>query len=398
MNTLREVSRDLRANRTRAVLSGTAMFLAVAAIIAIMTAGSVANDVFVAQEEQANGRAATMLVNLPAPDGTSMRLTAVQTALNSRLSAHAVSYAITAALDGRAGSQDIERHGGVLPHMQLIGVAGRLDQVRRLPTVQGRWLFSDTRAYPPEAVLNEAAAADLGSAGQSVSVQAAWHGTSHPTTIVGVVADGSTTPTLYLSLLSVLAVDASALDGLAGPVILAHRANTAEGAIRQMLSDALHDIGSDPSNTAIIRADHVDELQNRLRHVQAGFLLAALVSLLVAVIGLINIGLASVRERSRELVVRRAIGATRSRLFAVVLLSAVAIAVVACSVAVATAFTVVKTLVPHGLSAASAVQAPAFPWSAAAVGLAAAVIGAAVSAAYPAAVAARVDVALALRD
>lgn len=81
-----------------------------------------------------------------------------------------------------------------------------------------------------------------------------------------------------------------------------------------------------------------------------------------------------------------------------VLASALATAVIACGVAVGIALVLVYALVPELLDPASAIAAPGFPWKAAGVGLAAALAGAVAGAVYPAAVAARIDMALALRD
>jgi len=161
---------------------------------------------------------------------------------------------------------------------------------------------------------------------------------------------------------------------------------------------ALTDAGVEPTDLSIGRNDHVDELAGRLRGLQRGFLVSAAVSLVVALLGLLNIGLATVRERSRELVVRRAIGATRSRLFLLVLSVAVITALVACAVAIGLGIVAVYVVLPIFLAKDSAIISPGFPWIAALSGLVTALFTAAAGAAYPATVAARMDVAAALRD
>ncbi len=188
------------------------------------------------------------------------------------------------------------------------------------------------------------------------------------------------------------------LDGGNPLTVLVHQRATAAVTLQAVLSAALSADGFDSADVEIARADRVDQLAGRLHSLQRGFLVSAGVSMLVALLGLLNIGLASVRERSRELVVRRAIGATRARLFALVLLTALVIAVLACAVALTVAAIAIYAVVPALLPNASPVAAPGFPWPAALAGLAVAVLTAVAGAVYPASVAARLDIAAALRE
>ncbi len=77
---------------------------------------------------------------------------------------------------------------------------------------------------------------------------------------------------------------------------------------------------------------------------------------------------------------------------------ALIIALIACALALGVATIGVYLVLPAYLPKDSAIVAPGFPWSAALAGLAAALLTAAAGAAYPATVAARVDVAAALRE
>ncbi|HEV7566370.1 MAG TPA: hypothetical protein VGO31_10460 [Microbacteriaceae bacterium] len=79
-------------------------------------------------------------------------------------------------------------------------------------------------------------------------------------------------------------------------------------------------------------------------------------------------------------------------------IGAAGVAVIACVVAVAIALAIVVVAVPKLINPSSAIAAPQFPWLPAVAGLVAALIGSAAGALYPASVAARIEVALALRD
>jgi MacB-like periplasmic core domain len=393
-----EALRDLRANRARTLLGGLGMFLAIMAIVGILCAAAIVRDVFVAKEEQQNGRAVTMQLAPATALLNPQTFRAMTAALERRIVRRGGAFAIEQDVDARLGTLRAARSGDLLPQDQVIAVAGRLDEIRRLPILHGRWLRSDSDGLPPELVLNRAAAAELGGVGTRLAFVSVWGSPPHPARVVGVIADGSSTPSVFTSIASVLAADPSAFDSASPPLILAHRKATDEATLTSMLDDVAGDLGIDSSQFEVTRVDHVAELAGRLHDTQNAFLAAGGVALLVAVVGLLNIGLASVRERSRELVVRRSIGATRARMFSLVLASALATAAVACAVAVAIALVLVYALVPALLDPASAIAAPGFPWRAAGVGLAAALGGAVAGAIYPAAVAARIDMALALRD
>ena len=83
-----------------------------------------------------------------------------------------------------------------------------------------------------------------------------------------------------------------------------------------------------------MRVDRVGELRDSLSFMQAVFSAVAAAALLVSALGLLNIGLASIAERSRELVVRRALGAQRRHLFVQVMGSSLLLAVIVTVVAV----------------------------------------------------------------
>ncbi|WP_127359074.1 ABC transporter permease [Actinacidiphila soli] len=155
--------------------------------------------------------------------------------------------------------------------------------------------------------------------------------------------------------------------------------------------------GLDPGELDVQRADTVGQLVGNLHTTQRAFLGVAAVTLLVAALGLLNIGLATVRDRTRELTIRRATEAARSRVFSLVLLSSVLLGLLAAAAALATALAVVTLVVPHVLNPASPIHAPSFPYSAGTAGLAAALAASIAGGLAPALAATRVDMAQALR-
>ena len=397
MNAALEVLRDLRSHPLRTALSGLSVFMTVISVIAIISASAIARDVFVAQEEQIDGRAITMNAVLPQTVTSPASVSSLLDNLSTRISGHGGAFAVLAPLTATTGP--LRPDGPASQEASSVtAVAGALLSIKRLPVLTGRWLRPYTQRYPPEVVLNSAARKRSGGVGALIELQVGPRDRSYPSRIVGVIADGSPTPEYYTSLASVLAVNPGALDANSAISVLAHRGRTTADTLRAMMGRALTDAGVEPTDLSIGRNDHVDELAGRLRGLQRGFLVSAAVSLVVALLGLLNIGLATVRERSRELVVRRAIGATRSRLFLLVLSVAVITALVACAVAIGLGIVAVYVVLPIFLAKDSAIISPGFPWIAALSGLVTALFTAAAGAAYPATVAARMDVAAALRD
>lgn len=398
MNLILEVRRDLRAHRLRSVLSGLSILVAVLSVVAILASASVARDVFVADEEQRDGRGVTMSAQLPGNEMSPQQFNDLMSVLTRRVTSRGGTFAVTTPLNSTVGGSELLALGSGPQNSNVLAIAGTLDRVRRLPIIAGRWLRRDTVRYPPEIVENQAAAAERGGPGTTLGLQASRRTKVYGGQVVGEVADGIPQPEYYTSLASALTADPSLLDGGSSLTILIHQKDTAASTLQVVLTKALAEYGLDSSNIDIVRADHVDQLAGRLRSLQRGFIVSAGVSMVVAVLGLLNIGLASVRERSRELVVRRAIGATRTRLFALVLLTALATAVIACALALTIGAVAIYAVVPSLLPAASPVAAPGFPWNAALVGLVIAIATAAAGATYPATVAARLDVATALRE
>ncbi len=114
-------------------------------------------------------------------------------------------------------------------------------------------------------------------------------------------------------------------------------------------------------------------------------------------LSLINIQLVAMRQRVREIGVRRAFGATGGRVFTTVFLESLVATTVAGIVGIALTVAVMRWLIASGTLFSELVDVPAFPLRAALTGLVAAVVVGAVSGFIPALVALRVKVIDAIR-
>jgi putative ABC transport system permease protein len=126
---------------------------------------------------------------------------------------------------------------------------------------------------------------------------------------------------------------------------------------------------------------------------------AGVVALILGGIGVLNIGLVTVRQRIREIGVRRSFGATSARIFSAVMLESVCATAVAGVVAVGASIVLVRNFplerwLGNGIPLA---DAPGFPVAAAVEGLVAATAVGALAGLLPAIIAVRAKVIDAIR-
>jgi putative ABC transport system permease protein len=119
--------------------------------------------------------------------------------------------------------------------------------------------------------------------------------------------------------------------------------------------------------------------------------------LLLGALGLVNISLVTVRQRIREIGIRRSFGATARRVFFAVMMESVVATTVAGLAGVMLAILIVQTPAVRNLVAAGLTDVPPFPIEAAVIGLGAATAVGALAGLLPALVAVRVKVIDAIR-
>jgi hypothetical protein len=392
MRLIRQAARDLRAHPARSLLTAVSLFVAVISIVVVFTAGAIVRDVFVASAEQANGRATTIETRIEYGTLSAARLTGVLATIERRVGGSGT-YALVDDVPGSVVGVD------GTPHEQdLTLVAGHLDRIRRLPVIRGTWLPADDRIHPGGVVLNQSAATLLGDVGSRVAVRLGPAVPPYRQDVVGVIADGSPQPRVYLSMTSAVTYQPAVLAGKDQPDLFIHYPAESTASAADTARRLADELNVRPNGALPRRSDTIEGLLDNLRATQRAFLGTAGITLIVAMLGLVNIGLATVRERRRELTIRRALGATRGTVFGLVLLGSVLIGLLAAGVAVVVAYLGVVVIVPRLLDPASAIEAPAFPWSAGLAGLAAAMSAALLGGVAPAVAAARADVANVLRE
>ncbi|HEX5541127.1 MAG TPA: ABC transporter permease [Micromonospora sp.] len=388
--------RDLRLHPGRSAIAGLSLFVGVLAIIATVVAGTITQEIFLAAAEQRTAKDTTYAQDLPVstinPDVPRFLST-----LADQYNLHAMEGAWALLCEPSQTQIGIQPGRTSLQFMpaQFTLTAGELPRVKRLPVVSGHWLDDRNPVYPIEAVVNLEAARRFGGVGNEIAVLASPQEGPLTVRIVGVVSDGRTAPTVFLSLTSVVTLRPTLV--VSGQTLLVHGRPSGDAAIRRVIGSMSKAIAPE-AEISPQRFDSTPSITQQLERTQLIFRSIALVALVLSLLGMMSIGVATVNERARELVVRRAVGARRRDIFLLVLYGSFIIGVLAAIAAIGVGATVTYWVGLNAIDVETAIRQPDFPWPAAVWGAVAAVGTTLLAGALPALRAARLDIATVLRD
>lgn len=267
-------------------------------------------------------------------------------------------------------------------------------QTRKFPVLTGRWLAEEPGSTG-RIVLNKLAAGQLESSQrQDLLVRLDDSENTVRPRLVGVVEDGRAMPAAYMTFSSL-----QAFEGLDQLSTAFEFSVTGEALAEEDLKAALNRIsefGGFVASWEVVRTDNLRIHDDEVRATSSMLILIGLLGALASGIAVANVGLVTLRERSAELSLRRALGARRWEIPVIMILESQIIALFACFIAIAVSmasFPEVFSLfaAPHG------VELPEFPAYSALIGC---VVGMGVTllaSLAPALRSARLPVALVLR-
>lgn len=354
---------EIRSHLGRSLLTGTSLLIGILSIIGVQVVGSVVHESMVRTAELAQGRHGSVVTTLNSDPRTRQLLS---TLARQDFAGYAVvtasdSGTYVPATDGT--SLRVVPYLGSLQAVYPLGVAAPLED--------------------GDVLINKQAASHIA---PEVPLTMLRPGDPVPVSVrpVAVIEDEEQEPSIYIPM------DALPVLPSSSQLRLQLSPAVDEQLVTQTVAFRLDSIGD---SGQFLRVDVLTPIRAQLDLLRAAFLVAGLLTLGVGVLGIINIGLATLRTRAVELSLRRSLGASRFDIGVLVLLDSVIVglvgALLSLAIAVAAFRPTMLALIPT--------NPPSFPLSAAGVAVAAGVLAGVLGGLAPALRAARLPISAAMR-
>lgn len=391
-----EAWQEVRIHKGRVLLSLVGVAVAVCALSGAMALSAIAQQATIEQADSAGGRPATLTMSMQSSTGSAAETAVGEQAWFDVMDRYEISYATRVLwASGRVQFPD-----GV-QEVSLNVVDQPYAEMHRTRMSEGSWFqVGDSARLAPAVVVNTAFWEQLGSpdlATHPVAAIESLGGTQ--AVIIGVYATSvwDTWPSMYMLTNHFhAAADASGSGMLPSYEMWVPTELAAELAPR-IQSELVGALGNGASVT-VDRSDwgtQMDDPTAILRLITMGI---GGIILLLGALSLLNIALVTVRQRIREIGIRRSFGATSGRVFFAVMMESVVATFAAGVVGVIMAVLLVQSPIVSDLVSFGGVSdVPPFPASAAIFGLVVATVVGALAGLIPALIAVRVKVIDAIR-
>lgn len=303
----------VNAHRARALLGLLSIVVGVASVSLVVAIGDVGRAAAQTILERQYGRPATFAVGLAVPGWAPADPATIVERLATLVTSAGGHAARVLRSDGL-----LEREG-TRQSIGLVGTDPTFAAIRRVRLVAGRWLRPDDEdVLGPILALNRVAAADAGLAnGTPLPAPAVLDvGRRVAGLVVGIVDDGEPYSRAYLPVAGLVRWS----DTPGQPLLLVWVPPERSGPVLDRLSGLASrlEVRTDVQRTDDPRA--ADEL---IRIIQLVLGAVAALSLVAGGIGVVNLTLAMVDQRTKEFAIRRAFGASRRDIFVIVLFESV---------------------------------------------------------------------------
>ena len=245
------------------------------------------------------------------------------------------------------------KYGSTNATFQVYGATPAYEQVNGLKLLLGRFLkASDVDNHTDVCVINEAAAEKLVGYTDCLNVEISLSGRKFR--VVGVLEDDEDSLTAvfgadslvayipYTTLLRLSSTVSSTITSFSVSAAEGSDMATAESAMRELLMDRFdEDEDAFTLSSRNIMEDAMNNITSILTVLLGGI---AAISLIVGGIGIMNIMLVTVTERTREIGIRKAIGAGRGAILLQFLLESVVLCMLGCAIGVFASWAVLQVV------------------------------------------------------
>lgn len=335
----------VRRRPLRNTLTALSLLVGVLSVVLIQGAGARLNDAIVRDAVLGNGQKSTLLV--PVTERGRGELGDLRDNVTdwrdtlTRVTADGDGVAATFIQDGDArvhnGDDSSSADGGeIVPGLELLAVDPAVREIRPFPVVHGEWFQLAT--HGPQLVINKPAWRQ--GAWQDADVWLSRDGSydRHRARLVGVVDDGGGEPQGYVSLDGGGPWSKAAYREDTAVSVLLHSATLDADTLRARVDNYAQNSGRQAELGDVRRLDSIDDHAAPLDASRRIFLAVASLSLFVGCLGILNVGLATLRERSEELSLRRSFGATRGHVVQIMIMESQIVALCAATAAIALAY------------------------------------------------------------
>ncbi len=391
-----EAWQELRIHRLRVLLSLFGVAVAVCSLTAAVAIGSIARQALVEQSEKQDGRPTTFALYPYSTNGESTPTSQTRPVFNRTMQDFGITYfTIVGDTSPKATL------GGRDRRVAMRVVDPEYAPMHRIVPLAGRWLTrADAQNYSPAIVVNQKFLARLGIKADALPTTVTLKADSDVTaTIIGVVpTDRNFTSGTAAYIL------ADAYDrwfGRSQPLadasfqmwVPVKGAKALGRAVSKELNSSLNNVQLGTERLDY-RSKGNDKAIKKFRYVAGG--VGALI-LLLGAMSLLNIALVTIKQRIREIGIRRSFGATTGRVFFSVMMESVVATFVAGLVGVVGAVGIVHSSLVTKHVIKGVTDVPPFPVSAAVVGLVVSLAVGALAGLLPAVIAVRVKIIDAIR-
>ena len=342
MLSLKMALRSIGANKMRAMLTMLGIIIGVMALVVLV---SLVNGATSSVTDAVSGLGTSMLtVSISDDKGLPLDLDTVNGWMdeeNIGLIAPYISTSVTAMANGESGD------------VTVYGTTPAFYEVQGMQLAMGRFLkTSDVENHTYVCVINETAATELVGYVDCVDQAIRLNGVEY--TIVGVLSDNEDSLTslmtsgslaVYLPYSSLLRLSDSLASEVTSFYVSAPEngtMETVEAAMTAILMERFEDDDEafDISSQSVLE-DTMSSITSVLTILLGGI---AAISLVVGGIGIMNIMLVTVTERTREIGIRKAIGASRGTILSQFLMEAVVLCMLGCGLGIFLSWAILQTV------------------------------------------------------